>query len=81
MAAYEVPPKYTEFLQRMLANEARTVGYAGRPESASTAPGSPKVHAREQAELIDLAFAPATLTRRWRRRLIRRRRQWISEGG
>ncbi|MEQ1884917.1 MAG: multifunctional oxoglutarate decarboxylase/oxoglutarate dehydrogenase thiamine pyrophosphate-binding subunit/dihydrolipoyllysine-residue succinyltransferase subunit [Bryobacteraceae bacterium] len=68
-------------LQRILANEDRAVGYAGRPESASTAPGSAKVHNREQAELIDLAFAPPTLTRRWRRRLIRRRRQWISEGG
>ena len=59
-------------LQRIMANEARALGYAGRPESASTAPGSPKVHAREQAELLDLAFAPPTIARRWRRRLVKR---------
>jgi len=61
-------------LQRILGNDPRTLGYAGRPESASTAPGSPKVHAREQNELIDMAFAPPTLSRRWRKRLVRRRK-------
>ena len=61
-------------LQRIMANEARALGYAGRPESASTAPGSPKVHIREQAELLDSAFAPPTLTRRWRKRLVKRRK-------
>ena len=62
-------------LQRIMANEARAIGYAGRPESASTAPGSPKVHAREQAELLEQAFAPPTLGRRWRKRLVKRRKQ------
>jgi 2-oxoglutarate dehydrogenase E1 component len=62
-------------LQRIMANEARAIGYAGRPESASTAPGSPKVHAREQAELLEHAFAPPTLSRRWRKRLVKRRKQ------
>ncbi len=61
-------------LQRILSNEARTLGYAGRPESASTAPGSPKVHLREQAELLELAFAPPTMARRWRKRLVKRRK-------
>jgi len=61
-------------LQRILANEARALGYAGRPESASTAPGSTKVHAREQAELLDQAFAPPSIARRWRKRLVKRRK-------
>jgi len=60
-------------LQRIMANEARTLGYAGRPESASTAPGSTKVHNREQAELLDQAFAPPSIARRWRKRLVKRR--------
>lgn len=62
-------------LQRIMANEARALGYAGRPESASTAPGSAKVHAREQAELIDHAFAPPTIARRWRKRLVKREKR------
>ena len=61
-------------LQRLMANEARALGYAGRPVSASTAPGSTKVHAREQAELLDQAFAPPTIARRWRKRLVKRRK-------
>ncbi len=64
-------------LQRIMAKtgEARAIGYAGRPESASTAPGSPKVHVREQAELLEQAFAPPTLSRRWRKRLVKRRKE------
>ena len=61
-------------LQRLMANEARALGYAGRPESASPAPGSPKVHAREQADLLDQAFAPPSIARRWRKRLVKRRK-------
>ena len=61
-------------LQRIMANEARALGYAGRPESASTAPGSAKVHTREQAELLDQAFAPPSIARRWRKRVIKRRK-------
>ncbi|MEO8050199.1 MAG: multifunctional oxoglutarate decarboxylase/oxoglutarate dehydrogenase thiamine pyrophosphate-binding subunit/dihydrolipoyllysine-residue succinyltransferase subunit [Acidobacteriota bacterium] len=61
-------------LQRIMANEARALGYAGRAESASTAPGSAKAHAREQAELLDQAFAPPTMARRWRKRLVKRRK-------
>ena len=62
-------------LQRIMANEARALGYAGRPESASTAPGSPKVHTREQIELLQHVFDPPTIARRWRKRLVKRRKQ------
>ncbi len=50
------------------------IGYAGRPESASPAPGLIKQHQREQADLIEQAFAPATVARRARKRLVRRRK-------
>ena len=47
-------------------------GFAGRPRSASPAPGSPKQHAREQAHLIEDAFAPPSVAKKGRRRLVRR---------
>jgi len=47
----------------------RRIGYAGRPESASTAPGSLKRHQQEQADLIEEAFAPPTVERKRRKRL------------
>jgi hypothetical protein len=50
------------------------IGYAGRPESASPAPGLIKQHQREQADLIDQAFAPATVARRQRKKLVKRRK-------
>src|SRR5258708_40144560 len=59
-------------LQRIMANQARVLGYAGRSESASAAPGSPKLHAQEQAELIAPAFEPPTIARPCRTRLIRK---------
>jgi 2-oxoglutarate dehydrogenase E1 component len=34
-----------------------TLGYAGRPASASPAVGSGRCHRREQAALVDAAFA------------------------
>ena len=61
-------------IQPLLEAQRREIGYAGRPESASPAPGSPKRHVQEQAELIEQAFAPATVARRWRKRLVRRRK-------
>jgi 2-oxoglutarate dehydrogenase complex dehydrogenase (E1) component-like enzyme len=54
------------------------IGYAGRPESASPAPGLIKQHQREQADLIEQAFAPATVARRARKRLVRRRKSRTS---
>jgi 2-oxoglutarate dehydrogenase E1 component len=50
------------------------IGYAGRPESASTAPGLLKQHNREQADLLEQAFAPATVARQLRKKLVRRRK-------
>jgi len=50
-------------------------GYAGRPESASPAPGLIKQHQREQIDLIEQAFAPATVARRPRKKLVRRRKR------
>jgi 2-oxoglutarate dehydrogenase E1 component len=61
-------------IQPLLEAQRREIGYAGRPESASPAPGSPKRHVQEQAELIEQAFAPPTVARRWRKRLVRRRK-------
>jgi len=61
-------------IQPMLgANQA--IGYAGRPRSASPAPGSPKVHQREQTHLIEAAFSAPTVARLGRKRLIRRRKE------
>ena len=43
-------------LRRVLP-EDRTLGYVGRPEAASPATGSYKVHQSEQADLVNRAFA------------------------
>ncbi len=58
-----------EYFRPILEETGRTVGYAGRPESASPAPGSMKAHQREQAELIEAAFSaelPAVTPKRRR---------------
>ncbi len=62
------------WIQPMIQAQHRAIGYAGRPESASTAPGSLKRHIQEQAELIDQAFRPPTVERTSWKRLIRRQR-------
>jgi 2-oxoglutarate dehydrogenase E1 component len=61
-------------IQPLLEVQNRRIGYAGRPESASTAPGSLKRHQQEQADLIEEAFAPPTVERKRRKRLIRKRK-------
>jgi len=61
-------------IQPMLDSK-QAIGYAGRPRSASPAPGSPKVHQREQNQLIEAAFAAPTVARLGRQRLIRRRKE------
>ena len=43
-----------------LLQEWQRFGYAGRPESASPAPGSSKQHAKEQADVIEAAYATPT---------------------
>jgi 2-oxoglutarate dehydrogenase complex dehydrogenase (E1) component-like enzyme len=58
-----------------MLNRGQVIGYAGRPESASPAPGLIKQHQREQADLIEQAFAPATVARRQRKKLVRRKKQ------
>ncbi|HTB13725.1 MAG TPA: multifunctional oxoglutarate decarboxylase/oxoglutarate dehydrogenase thiamine pyrophosphate-binding subunit/dihydrolipoyllysine-residue succinyltransferase subunit [Bryobacteraceae bacterium] len=63
------------YIQPVLDRQGRTIGYAGRPESASPSPGSLKRHNQEQAQLIEEAFAPPTVERRRNKRLIRRRRR------
>jgi 2-oxoglutarate dehydrogenase E1 component len=60
--------------QRIFGGRGYAVGYAGRPESASTAPGSSKRHVQEQNDLIDQAFAAPTIERRGRRRIIKRQK-------
>jgi 2-oxoglutarate dehydrogenase E1 component len=55
-----------------LLNERQRFGYAGRPESASPAPGSSKQHAKEQADVIEAAYAAATMARRYRKRFVRK---------
>ncbi|HEY7337041.1 MAG TPA: multifunctional oxoglutarate decarboxylase/oxoglutarate dehydrogenase thiamine pyrophosphate-binding subunit/dihydrolipoyllysine-residue succinyltransferase subunit [Bryobacteraceae bacterium] len=57
-----------------MLNRGQVIGYAGRPESASPAPGLIKQHQREQADLIEQAFAPATVARRQRKKLVRRKK-------
>ena len=43
--------------------------------SASPAPGLLKQHQREQADLLEQAFAPPTVARRKRKRLVRLRKR------
>jgi 2-oxoglutarate dehydrogenase E1 component len=54
-----------------LTHGQHTFGYAGRPESASTAPGSPKQHTKEQADVIEAAYAPPSIARRYRKGYMR----------
>jgi len=61
------------WIQPAIERQHRQIGYAGRPESASTAPGSLKRHQEEQAELIEQAFRPPTIERKSWKRLVRRR--------
>ncbi len=61
------------WIQPAIQTQHRQIGYAGRPESASTAPGSLKRHQEEQAELIEQAFRPPTVERRSWKRLVRLR--------
>lgn len=61
------------YITPMLSSR-HVIGYAGRPECASPAPGLLKQHNREQAELLEHAFAPATVARRLRKKLVRRKK-------
>ena len=61
------------WIQPMVQSQHRQFGYAGRPASASTAPGSLKRHTQEQAELIEQAFRPPTIERTSWKRLVQRK--------
>ena len=50
------------------------IGYAGRPESASPAPGSMKRHHREQKDVMQAAFAPPSVANLHRKKLVRRKK-------
>ncbi|HXP89139.1 MAG TPA: multifunctional oxoglutarate decarboxylase/oxoglutarate dehydrogenase thiamine pyrophosphate-binding subunit/dihydrolipoyllysine-residue succinyltransferase subunit [Bryobacteraceae bacterium] len=50
------------------------LGYAGRPRSASPAPGLLKQHQREQTDLLAQAFGPPSVARSQRKRLVKRRK-------
>jgi 2-oxoglutarate dehydrogenase E1 component len=63
-------------LQLFLKAELK-LGYAGRVRSASPAPGSPKQHTREQNDVIEQAFAPPSMARRYRKRLVKRQKQQL----
>ena len=49
-------PMYDEWLLGLLG-ASRAPGYVGRPAAASPAPGSTKVHARNQLRVIDEALS------------------------
>ncbi|MFN9918704.1 MAG: multifunctional oxoglutarate decarboxylase/oxoglutarate dehydrogenase thiamine pyrophosphate-binding subunit/dihydrolipoyllysine-residue succinyltransferase subunit [Acidobacteriota bacterium] len=64
-----------EHLNFVLAASRRLVHYAGRPESASTATGSGKQHAKELAEFVDAAFSQTAQLRPRRVKLVARRKK------
>jgi 2-oxoglutarate dehydrogenase complex dehydrogenase (E1) component-like enzyme len=64
-----------EQINFILAASRRSVNYAGRPESASTATGSPKQHAKELAEFLDAAFTQTAQLRPRRVKLVARRKK------
>ena len=59
----------------VLNSSRRVVHYAGRPESAATATGSFKQHAKELAEFIDAAFSQTAQLRPRRVKLVARRKK------
>jgi 2-oxoglutarate decarboxylase len=60
-------------LRPMLGHQY-VLGYAGRPRSASPAPGLLKQHQREQSDLLSQAFGPPSVARSQRKKLVKRRK-------
>jgi 2-oxoglutarate dehydrogenase E1 component len=56
MGAWSFIGPRVELVLKKLEVRARRVRYVGRPESASTATGSARIHAAEQAALVDKAL-------------------------
>ncbi len=57
-----------------LLDRRHMIGYAGRPESASPAPGSVKRHNSEQHDVMEAAFAPPSVANLYRKKLVRRKK-------
>jgi 2-oxoglutarate dehydrogenase complex dehydrogenase (E1) component-like enzyme len=62
-----------EQLQELITSNRRTLKYVGRALAASPAAGAHKVHAEQQSQLVEEAFATAPLVRK-ARRLVRKKR-------
>ena len=59
---------------RPMLGPQHVLGYAGRPRSASPAPGLLKQHQREQSDLLAQAFGPPSVERAPRKKLVKRRK-------
>jgi 2-oxoglutarate decarboxylase len=64
-----------EWMQPLLDATGRELRYVGRPESASPATGSGKRHQLEQAEVVNDAFAPHSISQIQKVRVISRRKK------
>jgi multifunctional 2-oxoglutarate metabolism enzyme len=62
-----------EQVQPLLAETRRVLGYAGRPESSSTATGSHKRHTQEQQAIVEAALGDAGTARAANLRVMGRR--------
>ncbi len=62
-----------EQLQDLITAKKRTLKYAGRALAASPAAGAHKVHAEQQQQLVEEAFATAPVVRK-AKRLVRKKR-------
>ena len=63
-----------EQIQPLLDATRRELRYVGRPESASPATGSGKLHQQEQAEIVNDALTPGAISETRRVRVIARRK-------
>lgn len=62
-------------MEAILAPSRRSLRYAGRPESASTAAGGAKRHAQEQAAVLEDAFAGGSPLRPRKYKVVPRKRK------
>jgi 2-oxoglutarate dehydrogenase complex dehydrogenase (E1) component-like enzyme len=64
-----------ENLQALLDDSRREVRYVGRPESASPATGSGKMHQQQQAEIVNDALTPGAISVTKKVRVVARRKK------
>ncbi len=62
-------------MEPMLEPSRRSLRYAGRPESASTAAGGAKRHAQEQAAVLEDAFSGGSPSRPRKYRVVPKKRK------